>query len=127
MSPPLERRCRSAARPRAPQRNSTGRSGSARDAFRRPIEAISSSSPPSIREWRTERVEPALDLDEPGHPPLGAIVQESHCGPEEAVGAARDLRGVKEQIQLSDRRQTPARPRHSLSIALYDPRPFLGG
>src|SRR3989442_2592751 len=91
------------------------------------MRATSSSSPPSVHQRRAERLEPALDLHERGHPPLGAIVQESHRGPEQAVGAARGLRGVEEEVQFFIRRQTPARPRDGLAITPQDPRAFLGG
>src|SRR5438874_9967903 len=51
------------------------------------------------------------------------LLEQRPYWPDDAVGAARALGGVEEEIELRRRGQPGARARHGIPVALQDPRP----
>src|SRR5438045_2856728 len=60
---------------------------------------MSSLTRGSFGEGRSERPEPGFEIHQLADAPLGAVVQQRHGRPDDAMGVARTLRRVKQEVQ----------------------------
>src|SRR5204863_612864 len=87
---------------------------------------MSSLTRGSFGEGRSERPEPGFEIHQLADAPLGAVVQQRHGRPDDAMGVARTLRRVKQEVQRPLIGKPPAPALDGLAIAPQNGRPLLG-